>query len=275
MAKTAEEWKLAGNEAVKQGDHATAYEKYSEGLKVDPDHAILLSNRSLSLTKLRRFEEAATDAQKCCTLKPDFVKGFLRGAMALDELGRPQEALELLKKSPKDEEVEKLAAKVKPLAEKAEAKRIAALGGAEKLKEEGNALFKKGLFEQALDVYNKALSSCKDPHGELALAIRNNRAGCHHQLSNFKAVVEDSSFVLEHQPENLKALMRRMLAYEPLEKYELSLADARVVLRHAPANEAANRVQHRLSKLVRELEKDKAKQEGATDAAPPPTALGA
>lgn len=273
--KTAEEWKLAGNEFVKKGDHANALEKYSEGLKVDPDHAILLSNRALSYSKLGRFEEAATDAQKCTSLKPDFVKGYLRGAMALQELGRYQEAMEFLKKSPKDNEVEVLAAKLKPLAEKAEAKRVASLGGAEKLKEEGNALFKKGLFEQALEVYNNALKACKDPKGEMAVAIRNNRAGCHHQLSNFKAVVEDSTFVLEIQPENLKALMRRMLAYEPLEKYSLAVADAKAVLRHAPANEAANRLQHRLSKLVRDQEKEAEKKKGGADGAVPSTALGA
>jgi len=262
--ETAEEWKLAGNEAVKKGDHTEAYEKYSAGLKVDPDHAILLSNRSLSLIKLKRFEEAVADATKCTVLKPEFVKGFLRAAMALEELKRPQEALDILKKSPKDNEVEQMVVKIRPLAEKAEAKRMAALGGAEKMKEEGNALFKKGLFEQALEVYNKALKACKEPTGELAIAIRNNRAGCHHQLSNFKAVVEDSSFVLELQPENLKALMRRMLAYEPLEKYEASLEDARMVLRHAPANEPANKLQHRLGKLVRDKQKE-----------PPATAQGA
>lgn len=254
--QTADEWKVSGNEAVKKGDHAVAYESYSAGLKVDPNHAILLSNRSLSLLKLGRFEESATDAKRCIELRPDFVKGFLRAAMALKELGRPQEALEVLCKSPKDEEIEKLVAKLRPEAEVAEARRIASLGGAERKKEEGNALFKKGLFEQALKVYDAALQLCSNPAEDLALAIRNNRAGCYHQLSDFKSVVNDSTFVLEHQPDNLKALMRRMLAYEPLEKYEAALEDARHVLRHAPANDAANKVQHRLSKLVRDQHRE-------------------
>jgi len=254
---TAEDWKTLGNEAVKKGDHATAYEKYTEGLKVEPDHAMIMSNRALSLHKLGRLEEAYADAKRVTELRPDFVKGFLRGALVLREMKRPQEALELLRVSPgRNNEAEELAAQLRPEAVAAEKKRIDKLGGAEKKKEEGNALFKKGLFEQALDLYTAALKLCKDPKEDLALAIRNNRAGCYSQLSNFHGVVEECTFVLEHQPDNQKALMRRMLALEPLEKYERSLADARHVLRLAPGNEQANKIVHRLGKICREMEKE-------------------
>merc|ERR1711907_237420 len=136
-----------------------------------------------------------------------------------------------------NEEIEQLVATLKPEAEAAEKRRIASLTGAEKKKEEGNALFKKGLFEQSLAVYTEALALCEDPVGDLALAIRNNRAGCHHQLSNFHGVVEDASAVLAQQPDNLKALMRRMIALEPLEKYEAVLNDARHVLRFVPGHD--------------------------------------
>jgi len=258
MPETAEEWKLKGHEAVKPGDHAAAAAAYSKGLLVEPDHAILLSNRSLSYLKLGRLEEAAADAQRCTVLRPDFMKGFLRGAMALRQLGRPQEALQLLHRSPKDPEIEKFAAEVKPEAEAAEKKRIASLGGAEKKKEEANALFKKGLFEQALEVYSAALKLCKKPTDELALTIRNNRAGCYAQLSDFHRVVEETNFVLENQPENAKALMRRMQALEPLEKYEKALEDARHVLRLVPGNDLANKMQHRLGRLVRDMQRDSA-----------------
>jgi len=254
--QTADEWKQHGNDAVKAGDHAAAYESYSKGLLVDPDHAILLSNRALSGLKTGKLEQAATDAQKCTVLRPDFMKGFLRGAMALHELGRPVEAFELLKKSPKNDEIEQYAQKLKPEVEAAEKKRIASLGGAEKKKEEGNALFKKGLFEQALVVYTASLKLCKSPTDDLALAIRNNCAGCYAQLSDFHGVLRETNFVLENQPDNAKALMRRMQALEPLEKYEAALADARRVLQLVPGNDLANKVQHRLGKLVRDQQKD-------------------
>jgi len=261
--QTAEEWKAFGNEAVKKGDHAAAFERYSKGLEVEPDHAILLSNRALSALKLGKLEEAVADGKRCSVLRPDFIKGFHRAAMALQQLGRPQEAMELLKKSPKNEEIEQLVAVVKPEAEAAEKRRLASLGGAEKQKEEGNALFKKGLFEQALEKYNAALKLCKDPKEEMALGIRNNRAGCYSQLSNFHAVVEETNFVLEHQPDNGKALMRRMQALEPLEKYEAALEDARHVLRLFPGNDMANKIQHRLGKLVRDRQRSDVHMAGA------------
>jgi len=254
--QSADEWKLKGNEAVKKGDHAAAAESYTKGLEVEPDHAILLSNRSLSFLKLGKLEEAAVDAQRCTVLRPDFMKGFLRGAMALRQLGRPQEAMELIKRSPKDAEIEKFAAELKPEAEEAEKKRIASLGGAEKKKEEANALFKKGMFEQALEVYTAALKLCKTPTDELALTIRNNRAGCYAQLSDFHRVVEETNFVLESQPDNAKALMRRMQALEPLEKYEKALEDARHVLRLVPGNDLANQMQHRIGKVVRDQQRN-------------------
>jgi len=69
-------------------------------------------------------------------------------------------------------------------------------------------------------------------------------------------VVAETTAVLEQQPDNLKALARRMLALEPLEKHERALEDARRVLRHCPGHEAANKVQHRLGKLVRDRQRE-------------------
>lgn len=254
--KTAEEWKTIGNEAVKKADHSAGYEAYCKGLKADPDHAMILSNRALCLEKLGRLEEAVADAKRCASLKPDFVKAFLRAATILRDLKRPEEAVEILKRAPSNAEVEQLLAKLAPEASKASKARLASMSQAEKLKEEGNQLFKKGSIEKALEVYTKALKACKDQKGEVAVAIRNNRAGCYQQLSDFRNVVAETNFVLEQQPDNVKALLRRMLALEPLEKYEEALADARLVIRHCPGNEVANKMQHRLGKLVRDSQRD-------------------
>ncbi|CAK0890812.1 unnamed protein product [Prorocentrum cordatum] len=260
LSVSAEECKSLGNAAVAAGDHGAAVEHYSRGLLAQPDHAILLSNRALCLHKLGQLQEALADATRCAALRPDFWKGHLRAALVLRDLKRPVEALELLRRAGKHEEIEKLSAELRPEAEAAEAERIAGLGGAERCKEEGNALFKRGLFEQALTKYGEALALCEGGDaGELAVSIRNNRAACYHQLSDFGSVVAETTAVLEQQPDNLKALARRMLALEPLEKHERALEDARRVLRHCPGHDAANRVQHRLGKLVRDLQREQGK----------------
>jgi import receptor subunit TOM70 len=205
---------------------------------------------------LGRHEEGFEDAKQCVALRPDFFKGYVRGAKALRTLGRAEEALAFLKKCPKNDEAATLAAELKPEAEAAEAARIASLSGPERAKEEGNVFFRKGLFETALVKYSEALKSCKDQESATALAIRNNRAACYHQLSDYSSVVRDTNYVLQRDPSNFKALFRRMLALEPLERYEAALVDARALLRQDPRNDVANKVQHRLSKLVRDLQRE-------------------
>lgn len=252
--KSAEEWRSAGNEAVKTGDLEEAIRCYSAGLSMG-EEALLYSNRALCLHKLDRNTEAIDDAKRCVALRPDFFKGYLRGAKALQAMSHFEEALAFLKRCPPHDEAAALASELRPQAEAAEQARIASLGGAEKSKEEGNVLFRKGLFEDAASKYTEALEKVEDSHSTLALAIRNNRAACFHQLSDFGSVVKDTSFVIEQDPGNTKALMRRMLALEPLERYEAALEDARAVLRQDPRHEAANKMQHRLSKLVRDLQR--------------------
>merc|ERR1712050_228121 len=146
-------------------------------------------------------------------------------------------------------------AALKPEAEAAQNARIGQLDGAERVKEEGNLLFKRDSFEAALTKYNEALDLCSDAQSDLALALRGNRAACAHQLSDYSGVVADCSYVLQRDPTNFKALTRRMMALEPLERYSAALDDARAVLWMDPRNEVANKLQHRLGKLVRDLKR--------------------
>mmetsp|Transcript_84205 Transcript_84205/g.133003 ORF Transcript_84205/g.133003 Transcript_84205/m.133003 type:complete len:430 (-) Transcript_84205:141-1430(-) len=253
---TGEEWKRRGNEAVKSGNFEQAIDFYSAGLAAgDGDEAMLRSNRAHCYCQIGRHEEGFEDASRCVVLRPDFFKGYMRGAKALRALGRFEEALAFLKRCPANDEAAALASELRPEAEAAEAARIAALDGCERGKEEGNVLFRKGLFEAAAAKYSEALEACEDQESSLILALRNNRAACFHQLSDYHSVLRDASYVLERDPSNFKALTRRMLALEPLERYEAALQDARSLLRQDPRNETANKVQHRLSKLVRDLQR--------------------
>merc|ERR1711907_926535 len=174
------EFKVLGNEAIKKQDLKAALEHYNNGLMVEPDHAMILSNRALCHHKLGNLQEALEDAQRVIVLKPDFYKAYIRGAMVLRELKRPHEAMALLKKAPHNDEVGKLVSEIRPEAEAAEQTRIASLDGAEKLKEEGNALFKKGLYEQAMPKYSQIIEKFPDAASELMVAVRNNRAACNH-----------------------------------------------------------------------------------------------
>lgn len=74
-------------------------------------------------------------------------------------------------------------------------------------------------FEEAIHKYSEAVEACGEDDTAIAVAVRNNRAACHQQLSNFDAVCDDTTFVLENDPKNVKALIRRGLALEALERY--------------------------------------------------------
>ena len=88
-----------------------------------------------------------------------------------------------------------------------ERSRRSVLTGAERLKEEGNDLFKSAHFEKALPVYTRAFDACADKvrgawrsrgavrdvcvggqEGDLAMSILNNRAACNQQIGHFDKV---------------------------------------------------------------------------------------
>ncbi|KDO16555.1 hypothetical protein SPRG_17929, partial [Saprolegnia parasitica CBS 223.65] len=116
-----------------------------------------------------------------------------------------------------------------------------------------NDLFKSAQFEKAIGIYTEAIEACEKDSSPVAISCYNNRAACHQQLSNFSAVIRDCSHVLEVEPTNQKALLRRGLAYEGLERYRLALQDIRALLALDPSIDIANKAQHRIGAAVRAL----------------------
>ena len=130
-------WKERGNAAFKAGDHETAIAAYSKGIEAgsgaqNPEDCALYSNRALCAQKLGRFEEATADAEICVALKPDFPKGYQRGAMALKGLGKPVEAYAFMDKAPPamvmgNAEIGALHSELKAAAQKEEERRLRTL----------------------------------------------------------------------------------------------------------------------------------------------------
>lgn len=121
----------------------------------------------------------------------------------------------------------------------------------ELLKSEGNDMFKNANFDGAIIKYTEALNACSDKTSKVALGCYNNRAACHQQQSNYSCVIEDTSAVLEVEPQNTKALLRRGLAFEGMEKFKLALQDMKSLLYVDPRMEVANKAQHRIQSALR------------------------
>ncbi|KAL7580270.1 hypothetical protein ACA910_013004 [Epithemia clementina (nom. ined.)] len=217
--------------------------------------AIQASNADLKKMKkevleLQRSEQVV---KYCAKANEQVQNGDVGGAYKTLELASRLDA--------GNPEIEKLMTKVKPKWEKMEAARKAKLSGPELHKEKGDEMYKKAQFESAIQEYTKCLDGLKgaDKQSELAIKALANRSACYKQISNFDGTIEDCSAVLEVEPENVKALIRRAQAFEGVERYRFALQDVKTVLA-MPYNQVGkqnfdlcNQMQHRLSRTVNQL----------------------
>ncbi|KAJ5421933.1 Mitochondrial outer membrane translocase complex subunit Tom70 [Penicillium cf. griseofulvum] len=90
---------------------------------------------------------------------------------------------------------------------------------AAKLKAAGNKAYGIKDYPKAIELYGKAIICKPDP------VFYSNRAACYNVQSNWEKVVEDTSAALAMDSEYVKALNRRAIAYEHLEKYSEALLD--------------------------------------------------
>eukprot|EP00567_Pseudictyota_dubia_P001379 CAMPEP_0197465236 /NCGR_PEP_ID=MMETSP1175-20131217/64434_1 /TAXON_ID=1003142 /ORGANISM="Triceratium dubium, Strain CCMP147" /LENGTH=323 /DNA_ID=CAMNT_0043001243 /DNA_START=1157 /DNA_END=2128 /DNA_ORIENTATION=+ len=159
-------------------------------------------------------------------------------------------------------DIERMMSKVRPKFEAMEAQRKAGLSATESYKEKGDEAYKAAKFEEAVALYGKCIEGLKregKDQTELALKAHSNRAACYKQISNFDGVIEDCTAVLEIDPENVKALIRRAQAFEGVERYRFALQDVKTVLampfdKVGKANfDLCNMMQHRLNRTVQQL----------------------
>jgi stress-induced-phosphoprotein 1 len=260
---SAEDLKNQGNDFFTKKKWAEAIKYYSQSVEVDPTFHVSFSNRSQAYYMLGDFQSAKADGLSCVKVSPDFVKGYHRLGSAQLALRDYEGALATCKVAEKrgfreNKDIKALYEKVAPLAEKAKLAAINQLKGAALWKAEGNELFKLSKYEEAIEKYTQAVTATTDtPKNETDKAIAvdcyNNRAVCWMQQQNYRQVIADCSAVLAIEDGNLKALFRRAMAFEGLEKYRSALEDIRACCVKKPDWAAANTAQHRIGNAVRML----------------------
>jgi stress-induced-phosphoprotein 1 len=98
-----------------------------------------------------------------------------------------------------------------------------------------------------------------DPYSHIVSTIF--FSACYKQISNFDGTIEDCTAVLEVEPQNVKALVRRAQAFEGVERYRFALQDVKTVLampyqQVGKTNfDLCNGMQHRLNRTVAQLKK--------------------
>ncbi|XP_061615501.1 sperm-associated antigen 1A isoform X2 [Phyllopteryx taeniolatus] len=122
-----------------------------------------------------------------------------------------------------------------------------------RIKNEGNYLFKQGQFGDALDKYTKAIDGCAQAgisNPEDLCVLYTNRAACYLKDGNSADCIEDCTKALQLQPYHLKALLRRAMAYESLERYRRAYADYKTVLQMDTGVQAAHDSVHRITRML-------------------------
>ncbi|TNN08065.1 Protein unc-45A [Schistosoma japonicum] len=114
------------------------------------------------------------------------------------------------------------------------------------LKTEANELFKKGLYQEAVDLYDRCLNLC-DSDNNMKLVLQSNKAQCYLNLSNYNDALTTALEALSISPGDPKALYRCAQAYEGKGMLKEALETARRLIRVDPKNKVAQN-------LIRSLE---------------------
>ena len=115
-----------------------------------------------------------------------------------------------------------------------------------KLKAAGNLAYGDKSYNDAIDLYGKAILCKPDP------IFYSNRAACYNALGNWEKVVEDTSAAIALDSEYVKALNRRANAYEHLQKYSEALLDytASCIIDQFRNEQSAQSVERLLKKVA-------------------------
>lgn len=121
-----------------------------------------------------------------------------------------------------------------------------------RLKDLGNERFKDGCYEAAIECYTDALTSCLMSDSVDRAVIYSNRAAAYMKLEKYESAVKDSSKALEHNPDYMKALLRRAELYERTEKLDEALEDYKKALERDPSLHQARAACMRLPDQINE-----------------------
>ncbi|KAJ3657389.1 hypothetical protein Zmor_009196 [Zophobas morio] len=109
------------------------------------------------------------------------------------------------------------------------AKELSPLERAQQYKTEGNDMFKRGKFDEAINCYNKAIETCPTEFKTELATYYQNRAAAYENLKKWSSVISDCTKAIELNSKYEKALMRRAKAEEVVKDWENCLDDVTCV----------------------------------------------
>ncbi|KAL6117001.1 rpap3 [Pungitius sinensis] len=253
--------KEKGNAFFKDGKYDDAVECYTRGMSADPYNPVLPTNRATSFFRLKKYAVAESDCNLAIALDSNYFKAYARRGAARFALKKYESALEdyetVLKLDPGNVEAQNEVQKIKAtlshqapaaqsgvqqpqeaptadpeqqrLMEEQQRRQEAAMQ-----KDRGNAYFKEGKYEAAVECYSRGIEA-----DSMNVLLAANRAMAFLKLEKYNDAEEDCTKAISLDGTYSKAFSRRATARVALGKLEEAKQDFQEVLKLEPGNKHA------------------------------------
>ena len=99
MAKTADQWKLEGNDFFKNKNYTDAITSYTKAITLNPNDVSYFGNRAACYLALKNYHKTVEDCDRAIAIDPNFAKGYRRRALALMNMLKFEDSLNSFKKA--------------------------------------------------------------------------------------------------------------------------------------------------------------------------------
>ncbi|KAJ4921778.1 hypothetical protein JOQ06_025946 [Pogonophryne albipinna] len=229
--------KEKGNAFFKEGKYNDAVECYTRGMAADPYNPVLPTNRATAFFRLNKYAVAESDCNLAIALDSNYFRAYARRGAARAALKKYECALEdyemVLKLHPGNVEAQN---EVKHITETLRHQAPAVLIEAtqEAPTDRGNAYFKEGKYEAAVECYSRGMEA-----DSLNVLLPANRAMAFLKLERYKEAEEDCTKALSLDRTYTKAFARRATARVALGKLQEARQDFQEMLKLEAGNKQA------------------------------------
>uniref|UniRef100_A0A8C4FHU6 RNA polymerase II-associated protein 3 n=1 Tax=Catagonus wagneri TaxID=51154 RepID=A0A8C4FHU6_9CETA len=250
--------KEKGNKYFKQGKYDEAIECYTKGMDADPYNPVLPTNRASAYFRLKKFAVAESDCNLALALNRSYTKAYSRRGAARFALQKLEDAKKdyekVLELEPNNFEAtnelrkinQALTSKENCSPKEADMMTKSVEGEKKQVEEQqnkqqaisekdrGNAFFKEGKYERAIECYTRGIAA----DGANAL-LPANRAMAYLKIQKYEEAEKDCTQAILLDGSYSKAFARRGTARTFLGKLNEAKQDFETVLLLEPGNKQA------------------------------------
>jgi stress-induced-phosphoprotein 1 len=245
-----------GNKFYKKKQFNEAIAAYDKAIELDPANCVFYNNKSAVHMEQGEFDKARDLAHKAIEIGREnraeytqIAKFYSRIATCYEKEKDLDQALKWYNKSLSEHRDKKTLEKVTKIEkEKKESDRRAYFNRekAEEERAEGNDLFKKGKFPEALKHYNEGIKRTPDDDKETLSKFYSNRAGAYMKLMDFNRAQKDCEECLKLNPSFVRAWIRKGAVLEAMKQHDNAIEAYQEAIKLDPnakeATEGMNRV---------------------------------